>query len=155
MTTVLKAPARKPAHVEPVIAVVLDHQHARFFVDDAAGLRELPLESSARMHGGKFHSAHHGSPGRGEKHFNHVRNEESRRHFKDVEQHLAAFLVSEGAMGLVVGGSHPTVAEFCHQLPPALGKIVIKTANLNPRAVGKPALKELAQAARSLTPTVP
>jgi hypothetical protein len=152
MTTVLEAPVHQPAAVEPVIAVVLDYRHARFFVDDATGLRELPRTYAARMRGGRFHAIRGNAPGKGEKHFHQVRIEETRRLFKAIAARLAAVIKSERGMGVVIGGSHRIVAEFRTACPKAIDRIVIKTANMNPKAVRKLKLQEMAEAARSLTP---
>ena len=45
-----------------ILAVVLDHAHARLFLVDDAHAVELPCLVSPRMRGGKFHSDRQGAP---------------------------------------------------------------------------------------------
>jgi peptide subunit release factor 1 (eRF1) len=115
-----------------MVAVVLDHAHARLFVADAAHVTELPSLVSPRMRGGKFHGDRQDSPGWGEGGFHGRRREEERRHYAAVIRRLAALVRAHGAEGLVLGGADPVVAALRAALPPRLSKLVAGTARLNP-----------------------
>lgn len=116
----------------PVLAVVLDHAHARLFLADQKHVREFPCLVSARMRGGRFHSDRQGSPGWGEGGFHGRRREEERRHYGAVARRLGVLAKAHGAQGIVLGGSDPVVAGLRRALPPRLTGLVIGTARLNP-----------------------
>jgi peptide subunit release factor 1 (eRF1) len=116
----------------PILAVVLDHAHARLFLADGERAVELPCLVSPRMRGGKFHSDRQGSPGWGESGFQRRRREEERRHYAAVARRLSVLTRAHGAQGLVLAGSHEVVAALEHALPPRLARLVVGTAALNP-----------------------
>jgi peptide subunit release factor 1 (eRF1) len=127
--TVTAAPSRDDTLM---LAVVLDHAHARLFLVDAAHVTELSCLVSPRMRGGKFHSDRQDSPGWGEGGFHGRRREEERRHYAAVTRRLAALVRAHAAPGLVIGGSDPVVAALRRALPPRLSKLVVGSARLNP-----------------------
>lgn len=116
----------------PILAVVLDHAHARLFLVNAERAAELPCLVSPRMRGGKFHSDRQGSPGWGEAAFQGRRREEERRHYAAVVRRLGTLTGAHGAQGLVLAGSHEVVAALEHALPPRLARVLVGTAALNP-----------------------
>lgn len=116
----------------PLLAVVLDHAHARFYLVDAAHAAELPCLVSTRMRGGKYHSDREDSPGWGEGGFHRRRREEERRHYAAVARRMAVLLRAHGARELLLAGTHPVVAALERALPPRLARLVVGTAQLNP-----------------------
>lgn len=116
----------------PILAVVLDHAHARLFLVNGERSAELPCLVSQRMRGGKFHSDRQGSPGWNEGAFQGRRREEERRHYAAVARRLGTLAQAHGAQGIVLAGSHEVVAALEHVLPPRLTRLVVGTAALNP-----------------------
>jgi peptide subunit release factor 1 (eRF1) len=131
-----------------ILAVVLDHAHARLFLVDGEHAAELPCLVSPRMRGGKFHSDRQGSPGWGESGFQRRRREEERRHYAAVVRRLGVLTRAHGAQGLVLGGSHEVVAALQHALPPRLARMVVGTAALNPTELTSPRVLESVRALR-------
>jgi len=142
-STLLHSPSRhessapRPA-AAPMLAVILDHAHARLFLVDAEHASELPCLVSPRMRGGKFHSDREDSPGWGEGAFHGRRREEERRHYAGVTRRLSALVRAHGAQGLLLGGTDPVVAALRHALPPRLSRLVVGTARLNPTELTAP-----------------
>ncbi len=124
--------ASAPNGTGPILAVVLDHAHARLFLVNGERAAELPCLVSPRMRGGKFHSDRQGSPGWGEGGFQRRRREEERRHYAAVVRRLGVLIRAHAAQGLVLAGSHEVVAALEHALPPGLTRLVVGTAALNP-----------------------
>lgn len=130
-----------------LVVAVLDHAHARFFQVTGARVRELECLVSPRMRGGKFHGDRRGSPGWGERGFHARRQEEERRHYRAVARRLGVLVRASGARGVVIGGSRRLTAELRAALSPALSRIVLGTATLNPAAVSKEDVREAARQA--------
>lgn len=124
--------AAPPAQDVRILAVVLDHAHARLFLVDDAHAVELPCLVSPRMRGGKFHTDRQGAPGWNEGAFHGRRREEERRHYAGVARRIAVLLRAHGAQGIVLAGTHEVVAAVEHVLPPRLARLVVGTARLNP-----------------------
>ncbi|HTR20365.1 MAG TPA: host attachment protein [Gemmatimonadales bacterium] len=133
---------------EPLLAVVLDHAHARFFEVTDTGATELTGLRSPRMRGGKFHSDRQGGPGWGEKEFHQRRREEERRHYRAIARRLAMLDRSRGARGFVVAGPGRAATAFRRSLPPPLAERVLSTARLNPLEVSPVAVHFATRAAR-------
>ena len=112
--------ARDP---DPVVAVVLDRTHARFFqvrgrrVVEVAGLVSSALE-------------------------------EERRHYAAIAHRLLELKRECGARGLLVAGPGPVPRAFRRSLPEGLAARVIGTARLNPLEVTAPAVGRAASRAR-------
>ena len=149
VTTSTRMPADPPAApAEPILAAVLDHAHARFFVVAGSQVREIECLTSPRMRGGKFHSDRQGSPGWGERGFHGRRHEEERRHYAAVARRLGGLVRAHGAEGVVIGGSRRVVAEFREALSPTLARAVLGVALLNVTAVSVDAVRRAVRAAR-------
>jgi peptide subunit release factor 1 (eRF1) len=125
-------PAAPEGTGAPLLAVVLDHAHARFYLVDASHAVELPCLVSTRMRGGKFHSDREDSPGWGEGGFHRRRREEERRHYAAVARRIAVLLRAHAARELLLAGTHPVVAALERALPPPLARLVVGTTQLNP-----------------------
>jgi len=132
----------------PVLAVVLDHAHARLFLVHGVDTVELPCLVSPHPRGGRFHSAREDAPGRGEGAFHRRRQEEERRHYAAVARRLAALTRAHGAREILLGGSEPVVAGLTRALPRALAKLVVGTADLNPVQLTMAQVRLAAQGAR-------
>lgn len=140
--------ATPAAPAERLLAVVLDHAHARFFIVAGSEVQEVECLVSPRMRGGRFHSDRQGSPGWGEHGFHGRRQEEERRHYATVARRLGVLLRTHGAGGVVIGGSRRVVAEFRAALPQALARTVLGVSLLNPIAVSGDAVRRAARVAR-------
>ena len=115
-----------------LLAVVLDHAHARLFVVNDARALELPCLVSLRMRGGKFHSDREDSPGWGEGAFHGRRREEERRHYAAIVRRIGALVRAHDARAIVLAGTHQVVGGLERTLPPRLARLVVGTARLNP-----------------------
>lgn len=124
--------AAPPAEDVPILAVVVDHAHARLFLVDEVHAVELPCLVSPRMRGGKFHSDRQGAPGWNESAFHGRRREEERRHIAGVARRIGVLLRAHGAQGIMLAGTHEVVAALERALPPRLARLVVGTARLNP-----------------------
>lgn len=119
----------------PILAVVLDRAHARFFEVRDAGATELPSLRSPAMRGGKFHSDRQGGPGWGEHAYHGRVREEGRRHMTAVVERVAAFEHQHPDAEVLLAGPGTAAAALRRALPPALGEHVIGTARLSPLEV--------------------
>jgi peptide subunit release factor 1 (eRF1) len=131
-----------------LLAVVLDHEHARLFLVQGADVIELPCLVSPHPRGGRFHSDRRDSPGRGEAAFHRRRQEEERRHYAAVTRRLTALSRAHGVREVLVGGSEPVVAGLMRAIPRPLAKRVVGTADLNPVQLTMTQVRRAAQAAR-------
>lgn len=120
---------------EPVVVVVLDRAHARFFEVTGAGARELSCLHSPAMRGGKYHSDRQGGPGWGEHAFHDRIREEERRHYRAIAVELDRLQGGRPPMAVVLAGPGSTGVALRRALPPLLAERVIGTAKLNPTEV--------------------
>lgn len=145
MTTATLTPSeRLPG--EPVIAVVLDRAHARFFEITAAETVELPSLHSPAMRGGKFHSDRQGGPGWGEHAFHGRIREEERRHYAGIVDRLMELQGARSLAGVVLAGPGTTARALRECLPSALAEQVIGSAKLNPTEVTPAKVRDVALA---------
>ena len=154
MTTAVTDPlaGRTLAKPAPVLFLVLDHRHARVLLDDGTALKSFPDARSPRMRGATFHNNRGSAPGRGEKHFHHVRREETKRHFERAAKELAARLKRHGGIGVILCGEHRTLAEFRRTLPAELNRAVLGTAAVSGKALPRQELRAAAEMARHFMP---
>ncbi len=129
---------------EPLIAVVLDRAHARFFEVRAEATVELPSLHSPAMRGGKFHSDRQGGPGWGEHDYHARLREEERRHYAAIAERLIALQRAAPIGGVVLAGPGSAAARLRGFLPPVLLDRVIGTAKLNPTEVTPAAVRAAA-----------
>jgi peptide subunit release factor 1 (eRF1) len=135
-------PAIPALSTEPVLVVVLDHAHARYFLVAGRAVEEVACLVSPRMRGGKFHSDRRGSPGWGERGFHARRLEEVRRHYAAVARRLGGLVRAHGAGAIVIGASRRVAAEFRSTFPPALARRVVGVTLLNATAVNRATLQQ-------------
>lgn len=141
-------PVAARAAESSLLAVVLDHVHARLFLVHDADVIELPCLVSPHPRVGRFHSDRRDSPGRGEGAFHGRQQEEEHRHYLAVARRVAALAHAHDAREIVLGGSEPVVAGLTRALPQALAKLVVGTAELNPVQLTMAQVRRAAQAAR-------
>ena len=132
----------------PLLAIVLDHAHARLFLVHDAEVIELPCLISPHPRGGRFHSDRGDSPGRGEGAFHRRRQAEEHRHYVTVSRRIAALAHAHESREILLGGSEPVVAGLTRALPQALARLVVGTAELNPVQLTMAEVRRAAQAAR-------
>lgn len=135
---------RKQILTDPLIAVVFDRAHARFFEVKAEGTVELPSLHSPAMRGGKFHSDRQGGPGWGEHDYHARLREEERRHYAAIAERLIALQRAAQIGGVVLAGPGSAAAGLRGFLPPALLDQVIGTGKLNPTEVTPAAVRRIA-----------
>lgn len=68
----------------PILTVVIDRAHARFFEVTAMGRTELAYLTAASTRGGKFHSDRGDAPGWGERDYHRRLEQERHRHYANV-----------------------------------------------------------------------
>ena len=137
--------AREP---DPVVAVVLDRTHARFFEVSGGRVVEVTGLVSPATRGGRFHSDREDAPGDGEYGYHQRLREEERRHYAAIARRLLELKRARGARGLLVAGPGPVPRAFRRVLPEGLAARVIGTAHLNPLEVTAPAVGRAASRAR-------
>ena len=137
--------APKATAGETLVVVALDHAHARFFRVTDTRVRELECLVTPRARGSRFHSDRRASPGWGERSFHARRQEEERRQCAAVARKLGAFVRSSGARGVVIGGSRRLIAEVRGALSPALARVVLGTASLNPTRLSEDEVRDAAR----------
>lgn len=137
--------AREP---DPVMAVVLDRTHARFFEVSGRRVVEVTGLISPGTRGGRFHSDRADAPGGGEHAYHQRLREEERRHYAAIARRLLELKRVRGARGLLVAGPGPVPRAFRRALPEGLAARVIGTAQLNPLEVTAPAVQRATARAR-------
>ena len=120
--------------VEPIIAVVIDRAHARFFTVGATGATELPGLTEPSSRGGKYHSDRHGSPGWGERDYHGRLEEERHRHYARVVAHIRELCHGRAFRGLVLAGPSDQTGALVRFLPEHWAARMLGTAKLNPTA---------------------
>lgn len=129
--TSILAPALRPAPAR-ILAVVLDHVHARIFSVTERDVTEVSDLRAPAPRGGKFHTDRHGSPGVGEQAFHRRAEEEEHRHFAAVVRTIGTQLAGRPKDLLFLAGPGPLATVFRRFLPPALDPRVIGVEQLNP-----------------------
>lgn len=117
---------------EPILVVVIDRAHARFFEVSAYQAAELTGLADANTRGGKFHSDRADSPGWGERDYHGRLAEERHRHYADVADRLRALLSGRTVRGFVVAGPSDHTGALARFLPEHLAKRLLGTVKLNP-----------------------
>lgn len=137
--------ARDP---DPLMVVVLDRTHARFFQVKGRRVVEVAGLISSGTPGGRLHSDREDAPGGGEYDYHNRLREEERRHYAAIARRLLQLKRARGARGLLVAGPGPVPRVFRRSLPAGLAARVIGTARLNPLEVTAPAVGRAAWRAR-------
>jgi peptide subunit release factor 1 (eRF1) len=120
---------------EPILTVVIDRAHARFFEVGFAEATELSglVEPSTR--GGKYHSDRRDSPGWGERDYHRRLEEERHRHYAQVVTHLEELLRRGACRGVVLAGPSALTSGLARFVPERLARRIMGTIKLNPTAV--------------------
>lgn len=119
---------------EPIVVVVIDRAHARFFEVSAYQATELAGLAAPSVRGGKFHSDHRDSPGWGERDYHGRLAEERHRHYADVVDRLQSLLRGRAARGFVVAGPSDQTGALERFLPERLAGRLLGAVKLNPTA---------------------
>jgi peptide subunit release factor 1 (eRF1) len=130
----------------PILTVVIDRAHARFFEVTSSRTEELSGLVSGSTRGGKFHSDWGDSPGWGEQNYRRRLEEEHHRHYADIVQRVEALLRSRPTRGIVIAGPTDHMSGLVRFLPERVAQRVLGTARLNPTAVGIAELEAAAPA---------
>lgn len=120
---------------QPILAVVADRTHARFFEMTPLELTELSCLTAVTTRGGKFHSDRHGAPGWNERDYHRRLEHERHRHYANVVQHVEELLRSHQYRGFVLAGPKDHISALVRFLPNQLSQRLLGTAKLNPTAV--------------------
>lgn len=121
--------------VQPVLTIVIDRAHARFFEVTAAGLAELACLTAPSTRGGKFHSDRGDSPGWGEHDYHRRLEEEHHRHYANVVRRAQEILRARPVRGLVLAGSTDHTAALTRFLPEGIAGRLLGSVKLNPTAI--------------------
>jgi peptide subunit release factor 1 (eRF1) len=120
----------------PMLLIVADRSHARFFLLGPLAARELPpLRFSGQSRGGRFHSDRGDAPGVGEKSFHARREEEWRRHAARVWHQAGELAAREEVREVILGGHYDDI-EVLERDRPAGSTLTIRgRILLNPTAL--------------------
>jgi len=121
--------------LEPILTVVIDRAHARFFTVSATGATELSGLTEPSTRGGKYHSDRHGSPGWGERDYHGRLEEERHRHYAAVVARLEQLFHGRRFRGLALAGPSDQIGALVRFLPEHWEKRLLGATKLNPTAV--------------------
>ena len=124
------------AEFEPIVAVVSDRAHTRFFEVSALKAIELPCLVMPSRRGGKFHSDRGDSPGWGERDYHGRLEEERHRRCAATVTELERRLRGGRIRGIVLAGPAEYIAVLARFLPDRIRERVLGTIRLNPTATG-------------------
>ncbi len=120
---------------QPILTIVFDRAHARFFEVTAAGLTEQACLTAPSTRGGGFHSDRGGAPGWGEHDYHRRLEEEHHRHYANVVQRAQEILRARPARGVVLAGSTDHTAALTRFLPEGIADRMLGSVKLNPTAI--------------------
>jgi peptide subunit release factor 1 (eRF1) len=120
---------------QPILTIVLDRAHARFFEVTASELTELACLTAASTRGGKFHSDRGDAPGWGEHDYHRRLEQEHHRHYANVVRRVEEFLRTRPICGIVLAGPTDHTSALVRFLPDGIADRLLGTAKLNPTAV--------------------
>jgi peptide chain release factor subunit 1 len=120
---------------QPILTVVVDRAHARFFEVTAAGVTELACLTAPTTRGGKFHSDRGGAPGWGEYDYHRRLEEEHHRHYANVVRRAEEVLQTHPVRGIVITGPTEHTTALARFLPEGIADRLLGTAKFNPTAV--------------------
>jgi len=133
--------------MEPVVVVLLDRAHLRFFEVTPAGVTERPCLVAPSKRGGRFRSDRGDAPGWGERDYHGRLEEERHRRYAAAAERIEELVRGRSVRGIVLAGPADHTAALAHFLPGRLPQLLLGTAKLNPR-VANPA--EVQQAVLSI-----
>jgi peptide subunit release factor 1 (eRF1) len=120
---------------QPILTIVIDRAHARFFEVTASGLTELACLTAASTRGGKFHSDRGDAPGWGEHDYHRRLEQEHHRHYANVAWRVEEFLRARPIRGIVLAGPADHTSALARFLPEGITHRLLGTTKLNPTAV--------------------
>lgn len=128
----------------PLLAVVIDRRHARFFEITPEASTEFPAAVVISTRGGKFHSDRADAPGWGEHDYQQRLEHEHHRHYVNVVERLEELLRSRIVRGIVLMGTTDHTSALRRFLPDSLARRLLGVAKLNPTAVNPATLQAAA-----------
>ena len=120
---------------QPILTIVIDRAHARFFEVTAAGCAELACLTAASTRGGRFHSDRGDAPGWGEHDYHRRLEQEHHRHYANVVQRVEERLRTGPFRGIVLAGTMDHTSALARFLPDGIADRLLGTAKLNPTAI--------------------
>lgn len=120
---------------QPILTVVIDRAHARFFEVTAMGRTELACLTAASTRGGRFHSDRGDAPGWGEHDYHRRLEQEHHRHYANVVRRVEEIVQSRPVRGIVLAGPKDHTSALVRFLPDQLAERLLGTARLNPTAI--------------------
>lgn len=130
----------------PILVVVIDRRHARFFQVTPTGSTELPALVVISTRGGRFHSDRGDAPGWGEQDYHQRLEQEHHRHYANVVQRVEELLRNRPVRGIVLAGPADHTAALVRFFPETLAGRILGTVKLNPTAIGVAELETAALA---------
>jgi peptide subunit release factor 1 (eRF1) len=121
---------------QPILTVVIDRAHARFFEVTAAGGTEVACLVAGSTRGGKFHSDRGDAPGWGEHDYHRRLEQERHRHYANVVRQVEELLRTRPVRGIVLAGPADHTAALARFLPDRIADRLLGSAKLNPTAIG-------------------
>jgi peptide subunit release factor 1 (eRF1) len=135
------------AEFEPILAVVSDRAHTRFFEVSALKAVELPCLVMPSRRGGKFHSDRADSPGWGERDYHGRLEEERHRRCAATVTELERRLRGGRIRGIVLAGPADYTGVLARFLPDRIRERLLGTIRLNPTATSPAEVQAAALAA--------
>jgi peptide subunit release factor 1 (eRF1) len=120
--------------MEPVVVVLIDRAHLRFFEVTPAGITERPCLVAPSKRGGRFRSDRGDAPGWGERDYHGRLEEERHRRYAAAAESMEELIRGRPVRGFVLAGPADHTAALARFLPGRLSQLVLGTAKLNPTA---------------------
>jgi len=120
--------------MEPVLVVLIDRAHLRFFEVSPMAVTELPCLTGVAKRGGRFHSDRGDAPGWGERDYHGRMEEERHRRYASAAEHLEELARGRRVRGIVLAGPADHTAALSRFLPGRLPRLLLGAVKLNPTA---------------------
>ena len=119
----------------PLLVVVVDRRHARFFEVTPTGGTELPGLVVISTRGGKFHSDRGDAPGWGEHDYHERLEQEHHRHYANVVRRMEDLLRTRPLRGIILAGPADHTTGINRFISEPLAARILGTVKLNPTAI--------------------
>jgi peptide subunit release factor 1 (eRF1) len=120
--------------MDPILVVLIDRAHLRFFEVSPMAVTELPGLTGAASRGGRFHSGRGDAPGWGERDYHGRMEEERHRRYASAAEHLEALARGRPVRGIVLAGPADHTSALSRFLPGRLPRLLLGAVKLNPTA---------------------
>jgi peptide subunit release factor 1 (eRF1) len=127
-----------------VLVVAVNRTHARVFRVSPTESVELPAPVTPARRGGKYSLDREDAPGWGEHRYHNRLQAERHRHYAAIVDRLESLLAVTPNRGFLLAGPVDQTSALRRFLPPRLGRQLLGTRRVNPRAVTAPEIQAMA-----------